>query len=333
MKCNCLLIAGAFLLTLSRADAGPIPVLNPADLANAADVVVLGRITSNSQVGLATLDVGAEKVRSRVMAAELHVEEILKGAPSTMDIKVRFLVPDPPVGYSTPPVGVSAIFFLTQTDREYQFTSPYYPSIVGRPSAAPESARLVDRLAICVGAAIESTETSSDQKRQAIFALERIPGPAATRALQHASHLNEPALQLSAAAVLLMRNDISGLQLAAEALLRPAEGLPSEVRRNLISAIGLVKDAQAVPTLTTLLKEGDDPIRRAAASALVNTASPSAIDPLAEALDDRDYQVRYYAVIGLAEITGQSDWRPNTDDFRNREGSYLSHWKEWKRGR
>jgi HEAT repeat protein len=160
-----------------------------------------------------------------------------------------------------------------------------------------------------------------------------IPGNLSTQALQFASHLADPTLRLSAVAVLLVRNDISGLQLAAEALLGSAEGLPSEVRQNLTSGIGQLEDSRAVPTLAALLRQGDDRVRVAAASALVNTASPGAIDPLAEALDDSEYQVRYWAVVGLAEMTGQKDWRPNTDDFRDREASYLSHWKEWRRSR
>jgi len=202
------------------------------------------------------------------------------------------------------------------------------------PAAAAEGGALLDRLAACVGAVIESTETSPDQKRQAIFVLGETPGATSALLLQSASRLYEPTLRLGAVAAMLLRNDISGLQLAAEALLLPAEGPPSETTQNLLSGISVgVKNPLAVPTLATLLRQGNDPVRRAAASALVHTASQSAIDALAQALDDGDYQVRYYAVVGLADITGQRDWRPNTDDFRDREASYLSYWKEWRRAR
>jgi HEAT repeat protein len=181
---------------------------------------------------------------------------------------------------------------------------------------------------------IESAETSADQKRQATFVLGETPGALSTQFLQVASHLYEPTVRLNAVAGLLMRNDISGLQSAAEALLgRPAAPL-SEVTQNLLAGIAQgVKNPLAVPTLTTLLRQGDDPVRRAAAAALLNTASPGAIDALARALDDGDYQVRYYAVVGLADITGQRGWRPSRDVFRAREASYLSHWKEWRGAR
>jgi HEAT repeat protein len=202
------------------------------------------------------------------------------------------------------------------------------------PAAAAEGGALLDRLAARVGAVIESTETSLDQKREAIFVLGETPGAISTLLLQSASRLFEPTLRLNAVAAMLMRNDVSGLHLAAEALLLPAEGPPSEATRNLLAGISQgVKNPQAVPALATLLRQGNDPVRRAAASALVNTASPSAIDALAQALDDGDYEVRYDAVVGLAEITGQRAWRPTRDDFRNREATYLSYWKEWRRAR
>ena len=333
MKSNRLLILGAFLLALSRAEARPVPILNVADLAGTADVIVLGKIVSTRLVGVTTLDLGVEKVPSRVMAGELHAREVLKGVPGASDITVRFFLPGYFIGYPTPPVGTSAIFFLNQKGQGYDFTSPYYPSVVGAPTAAPDGGTLVDRLTMRVGAVIESAETSLDQKRQAVFVLGLTPGAKSTQMLQAASRLYEPTVRLNAVAALLRRNDISGLKPAAEALLGPAEDPPSEVTQNLLSGIGLVKDPNAVPTLATLLKQGRAPVRRAAASALARTASPSAIDALAQALDDGDHQVRYYAVIGLADITGQPSRRPNADDFRDREASYLSYWKEWRRAR
>jgi len=47
-----------------------IPVVTVADLASTADVIVLGKIVSTRQVGVTTLELGAEKGASRVMAAE-----------------------------------------------------------------------------------------------------------------------------------------------------------------------------------------------------------------------------------------------------------------------
>jgi hypothetical protein len=323
-------VFGAFFSVLTRAAASVGSGDELPDLANAAEVIVLGTITSTNQVGVTTLQdkVGA----SRVMAAKLHAEEILKGELDTADITVRFLLPDLPIGYRTPPLSVSALFFLDRANGEYRFAMPSRPSIVGMPGTLLEGTPLVDRLATCVGAVIESPVTSWDEKREAIFALWRTPGAVSTRALQYASSLDQPVLALSAVAALLHRNDISRLELAAEAVLSPGEWPSYDVRQDLISGIGWLKDARAIPTLTAMLRQGGGRVRRAVTRALVNTGAPGALDSLAEALDDRDQEVRYNDVIGLAGITGQREWRPLDYNFKADEERYLSRWKEWKRG-
>ena len=121
-------------------------------------------------------------------------------------------------------------------------------------------------------------------------------------------------LRLSAAAALLLLDDVSALPVAEKALLHPDTNLSPELLHNLRAGIRLgVKDKAAVPTLTRLLSAGDVEARRAAVEALRNTNSPSAIAPLTKALEDADTDVQYVAVIGLAEITGQSEWRPGPD--------------------
>ena len=52
-----------------------------------------------------------------------------------------------------------------------------------------------------------------------------------------------------------------------------------------------------------------------------------------EALWDPDREVRYYAVVGLGEITGQNEWTPATDYFAQNEEKFLTHWREWAKSR
>jgi hypothetical protein len=330
MKSYCRFAGAVFLLALLGAEARPIPWVKLPDLASESDVVVLGGIVSAVQVGVTSIQLEGEEAPSRVMVGDLHVQEIWKGTPDTSDITVRYDLPDDPIGYATPPVGTSAFFFLKQAGQEYRFTSPYRPAIDGMPGAMPEGGTLPERLAVRMSAMAESMETSSYQKLQAVYALGEIPSAASTEALQAVSKLSDPLPQLNAVAELLLRGDTSGLGTAVDALLNPA------VRRSSVATAGLligitqgVKDPQAVPTLVTLLERGDEQARRAAASALMHTASPSATDALVRALDDPDGQVRYYAVVGLADITGKADWRPSPLGFREREAIYLGYWKGW----
>ena len=84
-----------------------------------------------------------------------------------------------------------------------------------------------------------------------------------------------------------------------------------------------------MPSLTRLLGAQETETRRAAAAALAHSGSRAALEPLSLALNDADAQVRYNAVVGLADLTGQSDWRPNMDVFQSEEDKYLAHWKDW----
>ncbi|MGH9905253.1 MAG: hypothetical protein ACRD8U_06660 [Pyrinomonadaceae bacterium] len=58
-----------------------------------------------------------------------------------------------------------------------------------------------------------------------------------------------------------------------------------------------------------------------------------AIDGLVVALEDNDRDVRYEAVVGLAEFTGQSAWGPAIWVFQRDEQTYLAHWIEWAKAR
>ena len=70
-------------------------------------------------------------------------------------------------------------------------------------------------------------------------------------------------------------------------------------------------------------------MRQAAAHALRDTRSQRALAALILGLYNSDFEVRYYAVIGLAEITGTPQWRPLESDFKARESEYLTYWKSW----
>ena len=73
--------------------------------------------------------------------------------------------------------------------------------------------------------------------------------------------------------------------------------------------------------------------RRAAASALRHTEADSAIASLLQALEDTDQEVRYQAVLGLATITGETEWGPSLDSFAREEQRYLAHWRQWTKAK
>jgi HEAT repeat protein len=98
---------------------------------------------------------------------------------------------------------------------------------------------------------------------------------------------------------------------------------------NLAGSLGGLKDPKSIPTLKRLLGTNNPQITKGVAIALRKSGSADALEPLSHLLNDGDEQVRYYAVVGLGEITNQDEWTPAFDEFRNHEAKYLTYWRDW----
>jgi HEAT repeat protein len=135
-------------------------------------------------------------------------------------------------------------------------------------------------------------------------------------------------LQLRIASRLVARNDIAGLDSVEKALLNPA-GLSDYLFASLAGSLGGMKDPRAVPALKRLLATNDQRIVKGVAIALRQSGSADALGPLSNLLSNSDEQVRYYAVVGMGEITKQDEWTPAFPEFREHEAKYLSYWRDW----
>jgi hypothetical protein len=328
-------IVGFAIVTLLLAistEPWPGPVMNLDQLTAEANLIVVGQATLVEEVARTTVEFGDRIFAARAMTVELRVDKILKGSMkgSPLSLQFHFSLPDQFIGWRSVTPLSYRVFFLTESSGELKMTNPYFPSVPALEGAALQEGAPIERVIDQLGAVLLSPKASVDQKQEATFALSRTQDPAAIRALTQASDQKDMRLRASAAAALLEHNDISTLQFAEDNLLQPAPTLSPELLHNLCYAISDgVKDGRAVPSLTRLLRASNVEARRAAASALMHTGSKSSIDALLSALSDSDTEVRYYSVVGLAEITGQADWRPNMEDFASDPKKYLDHWREF----
>lgn len=163
--------------------------------------------------------------------------------------------------------------------------------------------------------------------------LSTVATPASTAALKRAARSLDEQLRLMAAGVLLSRNDTSMLNTVENVLLNQPAGINDSVLSGLAGGLKGIRDPQAIPSLSRLLKARDARVWQSASAALRNMKAAAAIEPLVEALEDSDREVRYNAVIGLAEITGQYEWGPSVELFQREEQKFLTHWIEWARSR
>jgi hypothetical protein len=304
-------------------------------LVEAASVVAVGRVTSVRQVGTTEVVVGETRLPAKLMTGEMIVNRELKGPGGLTRVVFGYVLPLSPaggVGYREIPIGPYRLAFFRLADHEYEFVNPRYPSFPAIPDVASSGSRLIDRVTQQLAAVIGSTACTTDEKIQAMFSLQRVRSPLLTSVLkQAAAPTSEEIVRLTAVAALLERNEVDALAIAEPVLLQPSAKLPPYLSQNLASAIARgIRDEKAVPSLAHLLHAPAAETRRAAASAMRDIGSRASLRPLSTALDDSDVEVRYYAVIGLAEITRQGDWRPLLPEFQSNEQKYLDHWREWR---
>ena len=312
-----------------------VPVLDLDALTNDSSLVVVGEIISIREAGTTSIEVDSRSITTRIATGTVRVDHVLKGSVPSGTVTFQHYIPLESVGFGRISPGMYSTLFLKMgTSGSLEFTSPYYPSVPSIAGVQLSGATPIDLVVSAITSTISSPATTLAQKRSALFVLSHSRSASSTQTLRWALGFADDTLRLTAAFALLQRNDLSGLPLAKEALLRRASAISADVLHNL--AVGIkegVRDPEAVADLTELLRSGSVETRRAAASALMDIRSQDAIAPLLAALGDPDREVRYYSVVGLAETTGQLQWRPNMDTFARDEGRYLNYWRQWGQAR
>jgi hypothetical protein len=327
MRLHCWVCIAAFVLMSATAAFGqPVPVLNVQQLVDEADLIIVGSIHSVSETGSVLLDVHGRRTPAKALVADILPDRVLKGAMDGPIVRVSFALPGLRAGYGRVFAGTYELTFLKRNGRDYEFVNPYYPALPAVPGPLEGDAP-GDRVANAIAAQIESASTENRERINAIHALGTINNSTSIAALRKALGQSDENVRLSAAAILLEMQDLTGLAPAEQALLGDTTATNDAVLHNMRYAISELSASDAIPALVRLLKSQDDLTRRAVASGLRKVRSPQTISALAAALDDRDWEVRYYAVRGLAEITGENSWGPSIEVFRASEDKYLNYWK------
>ena len=311
--------------------AAPLPVPDVQSIAQRSDLIVVATVDRTDVVGTSTVSVGDHAVGAKVVQAQLVISSVLKGYVSANRLPIQYAVPTVPIGYRSLAVGqVRVLFLAVKDDGGYTFANPYFPSMPGNAGANLGDSDITGKLLDEEQSVLTSGESIDPDKTEAVYAISLIKDARAVGALLPG--LSDPsiAIRLEVAGELTTHNNVNGASVSCEALLEKPNGVPAYVFHNL--RVGIrdgVKDAQMVPCLAQLLHSKDDSSREAAASALRHTHCSAAVNPLALALDDPDEQVRYQAVGGLAEISGQTRWRLNLIEFHSDGERFVQHWKAW----
>jgi len=313
-----------------------VPVIDIPELCDHASLIVVGRADKVRADGPTTLVENGTNYPGRLMEVEFKVERALKGA-SGGTVSFAFTVPTVPivgVGGAGVAPGQFGVFFLGNGPGGYEVLNPDYPFVVAAPGAPETSGGALDKVTAEIAHVLDAHEASARDKQHAISLLAMLQTRAATEALKTAARSQPVNLRLLAMGVLLGQNDISFLPEAQKLFLSSDSSIDRGSRDSAASAMGFgVRDPRAIPLLVQLLHSDDVYVRRGAASALRNTYDGGAIKPLTDALYDSDREVRYYAVVGLGEITGQNEWTPSVGYFDQNEQRFLKYWRDWAKSR
>ncbi len=320
------ILAVIFAITLLNPTV--IHTLDLASLTSQADVIVTGQITSVTDHGPTTLDLGGGAIQATQFAALIQTDQVLKGDPQTQTLLVEFAIPEVPIGIQGVVSGQYGLFFLAAIQDHVRFADPMHPALPVVRSAKLPPGAVLDQVSIALGQVLAAPQASDSDRSRALDALGGLNTDTARNTLRKAVNSSSGAIQLDVVRTLVAHNDVIGLEPVAAALLHPT-GLSDSMIANLAGSLGGLEDPRAIPSLSKLILSDNTQTRLGAAIALRQSHSTAALVPLSHGLTDSDDHIRYYAVVGLGEITGQDEWTPAFDEFRKHEPKYLAYWLDW----
>lgn len=336
-----------FILVLAIAISGtayatlPPPAQSPAQSIDAANVIVVGRITQ--------AEVVADSSGQPIQTAVVQVDRVLKGQPALKGGKLDFYYPltNASLPVHSDQFGIALLRSagngaLSPVDASTAFlpalpTPPPINAINPLQALTAELANVLTRppsdLLRAVGTGWQHKSYAPAQQAQYLYAsassmLDRLP-PAVTVPIlkQLAATTSSPAARLALVSTLVEAGDESLLDSAAPLVVNPPEDLQPAVVW-LSSAIGnYAKTPAALGCASALAQSPILEAQEGAFSALRHIGTTGAVKPLTLGLESNNRMVRYYAVTGLAQITGQRP-APSLPDFEQNEAGYVQFWRQ-----
>jgi hypothetical protein len=323
-------------------------VLDVPTLVRTSDVIVVGRA-----------DTIAFAPTKGVQTFMIGVDQVLKGSPGSVSRRIQVQLDLSAPDSHAMTEHRYGIFFLSNTATANVFTSvdPSFPALVASPNPGGKTLSHGSDPLVSVAQellqVIRASETnltnniapveqfkgiSPAQEAQSIYhraaaALATIPVEVAGPGLGAIAQVKGPAQLWAIKSIFDSGSSdevkVQYLNAAKSILLSPTPEQASGVYWLAHSMEGQLHSASAVPTISALLASKDVAVRQTAASILDDIGTKNTIAPLAtSALYDQDQKVRYFAVRGLARVTGLAA-APTLALYGQSEQTYLQFWRQW----
>jgi len=316
----------------SDATSYPGPVLNVRYLAEESAEIVKGRVLDVDETGTIEKQAGDSLVTSHKMTASFQVDSVLKGKVEAKVISIDFFL-EPGVPSVTLEQNEYVLLFLKNAQTgSYTFADPQ----VGKMAITSRNVPLAEAVQTPAGK-LEAelfaslSDPDSEVVRAGLEQVGNLESVRSTLAIRDAATSRVPEFQGLAHIALLRLRDYSLLNRAIRFAEQPDQDPDVQhVQFGVAEAIGDIEDRSVLPTLNSLLASPNVSLRRAAAKALRTVGGPSSARLLVRALDDKDVDVQYDAVMALAALVGATrDNAPAREVFNLDPARYLGNWKSW----
>ena len=321
--------------TMSPSAGPPFRSVDLASSVVGADLIVVATVLETTQAAdsLSLVSKEAEAVHDQLRQAELSVVRTIAGDPFHGRLRVLFLegkVPSRPWLKLTQ--GQTVLLFLCSVGESYVPVVPVGAPILTLPEIAPPPAGSSRTQA--VAHELEQIILNADPKAQLSLIVQASLARVGLRSdLDHhlldTPALQEPEKRAAWIAIALAEGKTEALDSVA-ALFAHLSQPPVDVLWNLIvQKVGELRAPTARAQLATLLDSPSVELARAAAVALRQLHDPATVPDLIAALDNADQDVRYQALMGLAELEPAVEAGPSHKLYRSDEARYIGLWKQW----
>jgi HEAT repeats len=298
------------------------PPLDLRQLTDAASFIIVGQVIELTPVG-------KDSQTASEFRMFLTINKVLKGSVRTSSLTVSFARRPDRMAFTRTitPLMYVTVFLKAKAD-SYVLAESNVEALAAVPGGADIQGDALDRVINELGNVLASSASSNQDKIQSVRILSLIDSKAANDALRRTVSL-EGNVRSQVDAALLRHNDISTLrQLEGTLLDRTFKDSVAIVAISAAIRDG-IRSSESVPILIHLASSSSDPdIRGASVHALREIRTPLARNAFSRALNDSDQMVRYDAVMGLSELTGDMTHAPSVASFRHSEKESLTYWKQ-----
>ena len=319
----------------ATAMSGPIPAANLAHKIAGADLIVAATVT---KIGDASEPVSLVSPQARpdddlLRIAELAIVRTLAGEHDSDTAQVFFLVGKAPSRqWMELTLGQTVLLFLRSAGGAYVPVVPKGNPIQTLPEIAPPPAGVSRTQA--VAHELEQIILTADPVSAVSLLVEATRARAGLQGDVDLSLLGTPALQdrvrrTAWVGIALAEGKMEVLSEVAPLFADLVTDATEALRSLLIQKLSEIRAPAARQQLAALSRNARVDLARAAASALRQLHHPAAIPDLIEMLNNADLEVRYQAVMGLAELEPSVEAGPSFEVYRSDESRYLQRWKRW----